>query len=91
MIRPSGGRAVVKVRKMRAPGAPAGSIREYLGRRWRWEVPVPKGAARTPAFWSLRGSAASQQEALAAGLARLAEVYGPQSDYALAGPSKGGA
>lgn len=79
MIRASGGKAVVKVRKQ---SYPPGSMRAWLLDRlgaWRWEVPAPKGHPRTPKLETLRGFAHTQEHALQAGLNRLTEIYGGKS------------
>lgn len=76
MIRASGGKAVVVIRKR---SYRPGSIREYVLRRvgpWAWEIPVPKGHPRTPKRETLHGYSRTQQGALRMGLDRLTEVYG---------------
>lgn len=47
---------------------------------WIWTVPYPKGHPLPPALRTLRGRASSMEEAVADGLARLRELYGPQDD-----------
>lgn len=77
MIRASGGRAAVKVKKekVRRPGTMHHFLQESLG-AWCWEVPAPKGHPRTPKLESLRGREHGMEEAVAAGLARLNQIYG---------------
>jgi hypothetical protein len=76
MIRASGGKVAVKVKRLDTSGEGA---RAYIARHlgpWTWTVPSPKGHPRTPKWETLHGRAHSMEDAVEEGLARLTEVYG---------------
>jgi hypothetical protein len=78
MIRASGGKVTVRVKRNKASGL---GIRAYLDQAlgaWTWTVPAPKGHPRTPSWETLHGRAHTMQDAVRDGLNRLAEVYGGQ-------------
>jgi hypothetical protein len=81
MIRASGGKISVTVRKDTEDYS-GESLRAYFRRKrgsWSWSVPQPKGHPRTPKFGTLHGWAHTQEEALMDGLHRLREIYGETS------------
>lgn len=72
MIRPSGGKLIVTVRKKPSR---FGSVLDRAHGTWRWTVPAPKGHPRTPSWTTLTGRAHTMEAAVAAGLNRMQEVY----------------
>lgn len=79
MIRASGGRIFVKVRRSNTVGT---GMAAYLARQlgpWKWSVPYPKGHPLPPKWETLRGRSRTMGGAVEAGLKRLAEIYGEGS------------